>query len=281
MRNFRLILLYAGIMLMSLQATAQTLPAEPQPGGTPDPLDRTAKTEPTKTIDPETVIEFGGSYEDLTRNRPAWETYYFSLSHKFSSGQVIYGTASAVSRFQATDPNLMIGLVQPLGESKRWMATFEASGSPHHEILPTVSFFGQVEHLLGKGWVARAGLRHGRHPSDTVNIGIFGAEKYYKAYRGAYTLYVAHLNGRGTAASHAFQGNYYYGERNSIGAGFAFGTEIESVPFGLIRTDVLDVSFTGRHWISNRWGLSYVAVWHRQGIAYTRRGAQVGLLLRF
>ena len=268
-------------MLMPLCVTAQTLPAEPQPGGTPDPLNRTGKTEPTKTIDPETVIEFGGSYEALTKNRSAWQTYFFSLSHKFSSGQAIYGTASAVSRFEATDANLMLGFVQPLGESKRWIATFEAAGSPNHEILPTASFFGQVERLLGRGWIGRAGLRHSRHPSDTVNIGVFGAEKYFNAYRGAYSLYVAHLNGRGTAVSHAFQGNYYYGERNSVGAGFAFGQEIESVPGGLIRTDVLDVSFTGRHWMNSRWGLSYVAVWHRQGIAYTRSGAQVGLLIRF
>lgn len=281
MRSFCLIVLCACVMLMPLQATAQTLPGEPQPAGTPDPQARIAKTEPTKTIDPETVIEFGGSYEHLTRNRPAWQTYFFSLSHKFNSGQVIYGTASAVSRFEATDPNFMIGFVQPLTESKRWIATFEAAGSPTHDILPTASFFGQVERLLGRGWIGRAGLRHSRYSTDTVNIGVFGAEKYFKAYRGAYTLYVAHLNGKGTAASHAFQGNYYYGERNSVGAGFAFGQEIESVPGGLIRTDVLDLSFTGRHWMNNRWGLSYVAIWHRQGTAYTRSGAQVGFLIRF
>src|SRR6185436_16640535 len=161
--------------------------------------DRGAKAVPAKKIVPETVVELGGSYEFVNKNRTDWQTYYFSLNHKFSTGQVLYGTASAVRRFETTDPNFMIGFVQPLTESKRWIATVEAGGSPNHQILPTTSFFGQVERILGKGWIGRAGLRHSRYPSDIVNMGVFGAEKYFKAYRGAYTLYVAHLNGKGTA----------------------------------------------------------------------------------
>jgi len=269
------------MLLVPLYATAQTQPGQPLPAGTPDPQERTTKTEPTKKIDPETVVELGASYEFVDQDNPDWQTYYSSINHKFSTGQVLYGTASAVRRFETTDANFMIGFVQPLTESKRWIATVEASGSPNHQILPTASFFGQVERIFGKGWIGRAGLRHSRYPADIVNMGIFGAERYFKAYRGAYTLYVAHLNGKGTALSHAFQGSYYYGERNSVGAGFAFGQEIESVPGGLIKTDVLDFSFTGRHWMTKKWGLSYVAVWHRQGDFYTRGGAQIGLLLRF
>ena len=281
MTVLRLSFLCAGLMVTAICASAQTQPGEPRPGATPDPADRSGKTVPAKKIDPETVVELGASYEFVNQDRPDWQTYYFSITHRFSKGQVLYGTASAVRRFATSDPNFMIGYVQPLTESKRWIATVEAGGSPNHQILPTTSFFGQVERIFDKGWIGRAGLRHSRYPADIVNMGIFGAERYFKAYRGAYTLYVAHLNGKGTAFSHAFQGNYYYGERNSVGAGFAFGQEIESVPGGLVRTDVLDFSFTGRHWMTNKWGLSYVAIWHRQGELYTRRGGQIGLLLRF
>jgi YaiO family outer membrane protein len=281
MSVLRLSFLCACLMATVICARAQTQPGEPRPGATPDPEDKSGKTVQAKKIDPETVIELGASYEFVNKDRPDWQTYYFSINHKFSTGTVLYGTASAVRRFETTDANFMIGYVQPLSESKRWIATVEAGGSPNHQILPTASFFGQVERIFDKGWIGRAGLRHSRYPSDIVNMGIFGAEKYFKAYRGAYTLYVAHLNGKGTALSHAFQGNYYYGERNSVGAGFAFGQEIESLPVGLLKTNVLDFSFTGRHWMTNKWGLSYVAIWHRQGELYTRGGAQIGLLLRF
>jgi YaiO family outer membrane protein len=281
MTLLRFSLLCACLMVTAICVSAQTTSSEPRAGATPDPEDKSARTVPAKKIDPETVVELGASYEFVNKGRPDWQTYYWSINHKFSTGQVLYGTASAVRRFETTDPNFMIGYVQPLGESKRWIATFEAGGSPNHQILPTTSFYGQVERILPKGWIARAGLRNNRYLSDTLNMGVLGAERYFKAYRAAYTLYVAHLNGKGTALSHAFQGSYYYGERNSVGAGFAFGQEIESVPGGLVKTDVLDFSLTGRHWMTNKWGLSYVAVWHRQGELYTRSGAQIGLLLRF
>ena len=258
---------------------AQT--GEPRSAASPDATERAEKGAPAKKIEPETQIEIGADYEFVTKDRPDWQTYYFSLTHKFSTGQVVYGTASAVRRFEITDPNFMIGFFTPLNKSKSWMATFEAAGSPNHQILPATSFFGQLDRNFGKGWLAHAGLRHNDYAGDSVNIGVFGGEKYFKAYRGAYNLYVARLIGKGTALSHSFQGNYYYDERNSVRAGFAFGQEIESVPGGLIRTDVLEFSFTGRHWMNNRWGWSYVAVWHRQGDAYTRSGAQLGLLLRY
>jgi len=267
------------LILAPICVAAQT--GEPRPAASPDAAERTEKSAPAKKIEPETQIEIGADYEFVIRDKPDWQTYYFSLTHKFSTGQVVYGTASAVRRFKITDPNFMVGFFTPLNKSKSWMATFEAAGSPNHQVLPTTSFFGQLDHNFGKGWLAHAGLRHNDYPSDKVNIGVFGVEKYFKAYRGAYNLYVARLSEKGTALSHSFQVNYYYGERNSVGAGFAFGQEIESIPGGLIRTDVLEFSFTGRHWMNNRWGLSYVAVWHRQGDAYTRSGAQLGLLLRY
>ena len=279
MAKFQFCFLCKFLILFAVCGAAQT--GEPRPGASPEGEGRSQKNAAAKTIEPETQIEIGGDYEFISKNRPDWQTYYFSLTHKFSTGQVVYGTASAVRRFEITDPNFMVGFFTPLNKSRSWMATFEAAGSPNHEILPTTSFYGQLERKFAKAWLVHAGLRHNDYPSDTVNIGVFGAEKYFKAYRGAYNLYVAHLNGKGTALSHSFQGNYYYGERNSVGAGFAFGQEIESVPFGLIRTDVLEFSFTGRHWMNNRWGFSFVALWHRQGIAYTRSGAQIGLLMRF
>jgi hypothetical protein len=150
MTVLRVSFLGACLLVTAICASAQTQPGEPQPAATPDPEDKSAKTEPKKKIDPETVVELGASYEFVNKDRSDWQTYYWSFTHKFSTGQVLYGMASAVTRFKTTDPNLMIGFVQPLTESKRWIATFEAGGSPNHQILPTASFFGQVERIFGR-----------------------------------------------------------------------------------------------------------------------------------
>lgn len=259
--------------------TPATEPADSRPAATPDSRSNTtAQPRPS----PELILEFGTDYEALSNDRPDWQTYFLRLNRKFSSGRMLYGEATVVRRFGQTDPSLMIGWYQPVNKTRSWTTNLEVSGSPSHDVLPAFSFYGQLERNFGKGWLGHAGLRHSHYSDDNVNIGVFGVEKYFKAYRGAYTLYVAHLNWSGTSVSHSFQGNYYYGELNSVGAGFAFGQEIESIGNGrFIRTDVQEVSFTGRHWFNQKWGLSYVALWHRQGRAYTRSGAQIGVLLRF
>jgi YaiO family outer membrane protein len=282
MKNCRRYIASAGcLFLLLLSVAAQTPPTEPgdaQPAATPDSRTNTT-TQPKPS--PELSLEFGVDYEALSNNHSDWQTYFFRFNRKFSSGQLLYGEAAVVHRFDLTDPSLMIGWYQPLNRSRSWTTNLEVSGSPTHDVLAAFSLYGRIERNFGKGWLGHAGLRHSRYSDNNVNTGVFGVEKYFKAYRGAYTLYVAHLNGSGTSTSHAFQGNYYYGERNSTGMGVAFGQEIESVGNGrFIRTDVREVSLIGRHWFNQKWGLSYVALWHRQGNAYTRSGAQVGVLLR-
>jgi YaiO family outer membrane protein len=263
--------------------TAQTAPTAP--GETPSVTAPDRKNKPstqTPQIDPELIVDAGASYEHLSNGAPDWQSYYLLANRKFASGQVLYGSASLVRRFDLTDPSLMMAFVQPLGESRRWIATVEAAGSPTHDVLAEFSIYGQLDHVFGAGWVGHAGFRYGIYSEDTVDMAIFGVEKYYKQYRFAYTLYVAQLDGNATAASHAFQANYYYGERNSVGLSAAFGEEIESVGNGrFIRTPVREVGLNGRHWFTRKWGLSYWGGWHRQGTFYTRSGAQIGLLLRF
>ncbi len=266
-------------MLLPVVLAAQTETGQIRPTATPE--EKQTAPAPTNAADPILIIETGASYEHLSNGYGNWQTYFLSFNRKFSTGQTLYGTASSVTRFGLTDPNFMVGYVQPLDKSKHWTTTFEASGSPSHNTLPTLALFGQLTRVLGKGWVGSAGIRYSHYTTDKVNMGVFGIEKYVKAYRAAYTMYVAHLNGRGTSVSHLFQGNYYYGERNSVGVAVAFGQEIENINGRLIRTDVRDVSLVGRHWMTKRWGVSYVGVWHRQGTFYTRSGAQIGVLLSF
>ncbi|HJZ81949.1 MAG TPA: YaiO family outer membrane beta-barrel protein [Pyrinomonadaceae bacterium] len=281
-----------GLLLFSCSVAGQTPPVQPgpQPAATPGAADKAGASDQPKPVDPELQLEIGASHERLS-NGQDWQGYFFNFNRKFRSAQILYGSVCVARRFHQTDPCLMAGLYQPLNKSRSWSVTVEASGSPHHQILPVVSIYGQVEHNFGKGWLGHAGLRHSHYSADDVilgtvtnkvNMGILGVENYFRKFRAAYTLYVANLNGRGTATSHSFQGSYYYDERNSIGLGVAFGEEIESVGRGvLLRTPVQEISMNGRQWMNQRWGFSYVALWHRQGHLYTRSGGQIGLLLRF
>jgi len=268
------------LLLLPLFVAAQTPPIPADESRTV--ANSGNKTSTTTQVDPELILELGGSYEHLTNGSPDWQSYFLAFNRKFASGQTLYGSGSAVRRFDQTDPNLMVGFVQPLGDSRSWIATFEGAGSPTHQVLPVFSLSGRIDHKFGAGWVGNAGIRFNTYGQDKVTMGIFGVEKYFKQYRAAYTVYVAHLNGQGTSVSHLGQLNYYYGDRNSVGINVALGQEIESLGEGrLLRTPVTEVSISGRHWINKKWGFSYWGGWHRQGTLYTRSGAQIGLLLRF
>lgn len=281
MKDYRLcVLLMCWLLLLPSHLAAQTTSAHDN-SAWPVPTPVAESTAAATPDNSELLVEVGATFEGLT-NDDDWQSYFLSINRKFNSGQTLYGSASLVRRFNLTDQNLMIGLVQPLNKSRRWIATLEASGSPRHQVLPQISLYGQIEHNFGAGFIGRAGLSYRHYSADTVNIGIFGLERYFKQYRAAYTFYLAHLNGKGNSASHLIQGNYYYGERNSFGLGVAFGTEIESLgAAGLIQSDVRDVSVNGRHWMNQKWGFSYAAWWHRQGDIYDRSGGQIGLIFSF
>lgn len=269
------------LLLLPLHIAAQTTSAQPHDTSPPETEKRTKTPAPESSVTPELQIEVGASHERLS-NGQDWQSYFLTLNRKFSSGQTLYGSASIVRRFDLTDQSLMIGLYQPLNKSRSWSATFEAAGSPNHEVLPQVALYGQLKRNLGAGWLAHAGLSYRHYSADTVNIGIFGVTRYFSKYRAAYTFYLAHLNGKGNSGSHSFQGNYYYDERNTVGLSVSFGSEIENLGHDrLLVTDVQEISLNGRQWMNQRWGFSYVMWWHRQGELYTRSGGQVGLLLRF
>src|ERR1043166_5382198 len=218
-----LTLIIGWLFVAPVYLTAQT-PASELNAPTPAPASP-AQPKPS----PELTLEIGSDYESVNNDKSDWQTYFLRFNNKFSSGQLLYGEAAIVRRFEATDPNFMVGFYQPLGEARRWSATFEVAASPTHDVMPAVSLYGQIERNFGGGWVGHAGLRHSHYSEDNVNIGVFGVEKYIKAYRAAYTLYGARLIGIGTSPSHVFNWSYYYGERNSVGVGFAFGQEIESI----------------------------------------------------
>src|SRR5262245_34945263 len=170
--NCRLYIL-GWLLLVLLNVNAQTPPVESvgaRPAATPAAESKTNTSNQAKPVDPELQIEVGGSFEQLSRG-DTWQSYFLNFNRKFRSAQTLYGSACVVRRFGLTDPCLMIGLYQPLNKSRRWAATFEASGSPRHQVLPVYAFFGQIERNFGKGWLGHAGLRHSHYSADDVILG--------------------------------------------------------------------------------------------------------------
>jgi YaiO family outer membrane protein len=228
-----------------------------------------------------TEIEAGYSRETLTNGLPDWKRAYLEAAHHFGARSTLYGLLQETERFSLRDTQTTAGLYFPLGTS--WTGLAEAGYSSQHQVLPRSTVYAQLLRSFGAGWNAFAGLRHNEFTAEASDVFTLGAERYWSAWRGAYTLYVGRPEGASSASSHRFDLDRYYGERSSIGLMFVTGRELESVgpPVGLISSDVRAVSLIGRHWISPAWALSYELGAHEQGDLYTRRGGRLGLRYRF
>lgn len=220
-------------------------------------------------------LEFGISHEGLSNGFPDWRSIYLEGVHYFGKRHVVYGTLRETRRSGRTDSEVQGGLYYPLGET--WTSVLEASYSPTHNVLPNFSLFGQLQKYLGYGWDMQAGYRHNEYTSFSTNVTSITAERYWSSFRGAYSLYLGRLNGK-TAPSHVAQLDYYFGERNSIGAVIGFGREIaDQLPSDVLITDVRSYVLRGRHWITPEWAISFEALHHEQGSLYTRQGVRLGL----
>ena len=86
-------------------------------------------------------LEGGVTHEELTKDKPDWDSFYIEGAHDFAPRQTLYGALRDVERFDARDTELAAAYYQPF--NGKWTGQFEASVSPDHNVLPEGSVLGQ------------------------------------------------------------------------------------------------------------------------------------------
>ncbi len=230
---------------------------------------------------PRAEIEIGYGRETLSNNLPDWKQAYVLASYRIGDRQTLYGGLRETRRFGLTDSEAHAGFYSPLG--KTWTSQLELGLSPTHEVLPRYSLYGQLHKILGDGWGAGLGLRHSEYTLTATNTLSLMAERYWRNFRGAYTLYSGRPEGAASASSHRFQLNYYYADRSAVGLSYSTGREVEYLgpSRGVISSDVQNWTLSGQHWFTPAWALTYDLVNQEQGSLYRRLGLQFGLRYSF
>ncbi len=226
--------------------------------------------------------ELGFSHDDLDKGYNNWNSHYLDLSHRFGDRNLIYGEVRETERFNLHDREISGGYYMPLDAT--WTGLIEASASPDHNVLPQNSIFGQLQKSFQDGWDVQAGLRHSRYNLAPVDMTVLTGERYWSNFRASYALYMAKLDGSGTASSHVGQLSYYYADRDFMTLGFGTGRQIESLGpgLGILTADVTSsLSLSGRHWIDPQWAISYEAISERLSNLYSRQGVRLGLRRAF
>jgi len=219
--------------------------------------------------------EIGSSVERLTQGRGDWRSTTLDLEARNAARRSFYGRLRTTERFGQADSEAAAGTYLPFG---RWGVQLEATASPTHHVLARRSLLVQVERRFEGGWGAQGGVRRSEFERTGTDLVVATLERYFSAYRLAYSLYLGRPDGAGFNPAHRLQGSYYYGDRSFVGVAAYAGREAENVfPSGVLVSEVRGASLGGRHEFAPAWSFAWEVTIHRQGDLYTRRGFGIGL----
>lgn len=226
-------------------------------------------------------VRVEADYENLDHGQPDWREELAQLAWKPRKDFTLLGGARATERFDQRDREGYAAAYLPLGD-KGTILHLEGSASSTHKVLAQDSALAEIAQPVGDGWVLTGGAKYSRYTTGNVTIASGTVEKYIRDYRLGYTVYISRLEGASWTPAHRLAASWYRGELTYVTLSAAKGREVENVfPQPLLVTDVSAGSLAGGVEIMPNWGLTFEALYVRQGDLYTRRGARIGTRILF
>lgn len=136
-----------------------------------------------------------------------------------------------------------------------WGSTFEAGYAQESLFVPRrYSLGGQVHAALSDGKALSMGLKYRVYDTDQASrSGALSDSPYTQAY----TLAPTRATGAGLTQSYQVQFSYQHSAASTFGLAMGRDLETPSSPYDLSTNSPRQVSFTGQHWFTPTWALSY------------------------
>lgn len=228
-------------------------------------------------VQAENWIEIGSERQHFDNGQDDATIQSISGSYQ-GTDRVVYGEVSHHDRFGKQDTVAMAGLFQHLTAAGQ--LHLEASVSPDPELKPRNTVYAGWYQTLPKGWTLEPGAQITEYEDLRVERYSLNIERYLANWRLFYGIADVRLDDS-SGLNHRAQADYYYGERNHIGIGHAWGDDQESLPTGVIKTPVKSYYLTGQHQLSPRLSLLYQIQDTEQGTLYRQTGGRIGLRFHF
>ena len=217
--------------------------------------------------------------EDLDRGRADWREELLQLAWKPRKDLAFTAGVRETERFDLRDREGFAGASLPMGAGS--VLRLEASGSSTHRVLARSSALAEATVPLQDGWVVAGGARLARYAAADVTVVTAAVDKYFGDYRVGYTAFVSRPEGAGWSSAHRIAASWSRDPLTFVTVSHARGREVESLPAGLVSTDVNGTSLAAGIALRPGWGLTLELGRVRQGDLYTRRGARLGTRILF
>ena len=185
---------------------------------------------------------------------------------------VIYGGTRELARLRLRAPENYVGLFHPLAED--WAASVEMGVAQGPSAPRRYSLTGQLHTALAGGSTMSFGLKYRVYEAEP------GMRPYTDLLANGYSLVPARLSGIGYGPSYQVNLNYQYSPAHVFG--LALGRELETFTPGFDAPGgPRQLSFTGEHWLTPSWALSYDLLSNDPGSSLRLQGLRLGVRYRF
>jgi YaiO family outer membrane protein len=226
------------------------------------------------------TFEAAQTVEKLSAGLADWRSTDLSALWRDPAGGSINATLRRTERFNLADRQAELDAALPL--APQWRAETELAASESHRVLPVWQWRGRIwrEGVAGWNFALGAGRTLHRNPDLTQGstLAQAQAERYFGAWRFAWTGAATRLDGAGVSSAQVWRGDWYANDSLSVGALLAFGRELENIPGrGVVSSSVRGAALKANYaWTAN-WSLSAEASAQRQGDLYERYGLRIGV----
>lgn len=222
----------------------------------------------------ETTVGISHGIDNLSGPRADWRETSLSLRHQLAPRSGFGLGATRIERFGISETQFSASADLPLTE--QLTASIDGNASGDHQILARHALGATLQYEFAKGWLLHGGARSSSYNDAHVNQSLLMLERYVGSYSVAGAWRAARALGA-TAHSGELRASYFYGERSSLGLSLAAGKEAANIG-GITRLgSVRSAALVGRHWLDQRWAVTYALGHTRQGDFYTRNGINLGL----
>ncbi|WP_051293941.1 YaiO family outer membrane beta-barrel protein [Pseudoduganella violaceinigra] len=222
----------------------------------------------------QTTVGISHGVDHLTGPAADWHETALTVRHQAAPRMGFGAGVTRIERFGIGETQFSAGADLPLAE--HMSASLEGNASSQHQILARHALGATLQYEFAKGWLVHGGGRSSSYNDVHVNQSLLMLERYVGSYSVSGAWRAARAFGT-TAHSGELRASYYYNDRSAVGLSFASGKEAANIAGTTRLSSVRSAALLGRHWLDQRWAVTYALAHTRQGDFYSRNGVNLGL----
>ena len=218
-------------------------------------------------------------YESLDNNRSDWVNYFIATSRSYDVKHRFGVSTERVERFGLVDNQMSVNAVFRISESLFSSSSY--SKSQVSEFIPQWMFDTSLDFITSRKLSLKPRIKYSEYTSLNTLMLSAGVDKYFSNVEMTYIVYATYTDFKTPVSSHEFKLYYHYGDSKYISIAANVGKELlVTTAVDPIYQDVYGVRLSGKHSLTDYFGLTYLISFHQQGDSYSKQGVRLGVFVK-